>query len=70
MVPDDLKGLYKKFGIDLGEANGDTSGTLPLPACFILDRAGTVQYARVDPDYTRRPEPQETLEGVMKLSGQ
>ena len=68
VVPNDLKGLYKKLGIDLAEANGDTSWTLPLPGCFILDPAGVVQYARVDSDYTRRPEPQETLEGVRSLS--
>ena len=68
VVPDDLKGLYKKFGTDLAEVNGDTSGTLPLPACFILDRAGAVQYVRVDPDYTRRPDPQEALEAVRGLA--
>ena len=32
-----------------------------MPARFIIDTAGVVRYARVDPDYTRRPEPQETL---------
>jgi len=68
VVPDDLKELYKTFGIDLTEVNGDTSWTLPLPGCFILDRVGVVQYARVDPDYTRRPEPQETLSCVRSLS--
>jgi len=69
VVPDDLKSLYKTLGVDLAETNGDTSWTLPLPGSFILDRAGVIRYARVDPDYTRRPEPQDTLEGVRKLPG-
>jgi len=70
VVPDDLKELYKTFGIDLAETNGDTSWTLPLPGRFIIDRAGVVQYAHADPDYTRRPEPQETIERVRRLLGE
>jgi peroxiredoxin len=68
-LPDDLKQLYKQFGIDLAESNGDTSWTLPMPARFIVDPAGMVQYARVDADYTRRPEPQETLLELRGLAG-
>jgi peroxiredoxin len=67
-LPDDLKQLYKKFGIDLAESNGGGSWTLPLPARFIVNPAGVVQYARVDPDYTRRPEPHETLEALKRIA--
>jgi peroxiredoxin len=62
--PDDLKKLYLQFGINLAANNGESSWTLPLPARFIVDKAGVVQYASVDPDYTRRPEPRETLEAL------
>jgi peroxiredoxin len=68
VFPEDLKGLYKQFGIDLAEANGEDSWTLAVPACFIVDSAGVVQYRRVDPDYTRRPEPEETLEALRDLA--
>jgi len=68
VFPDDLKELYKQFDIDLAEANGDDSWTLAVPARFLVDPAGVVQYARVDPDYTRRPEPQETLEELKRLA--
>lgn len=68
VFPDDLKDLYKKFGIDLAEANGDDSWTLAVPARFIISPERVVQYARLDPDYTRRPEPQETLEELKRLS--
>ena len=66
--PDDLKAIYQQFGINLAEANGDDSWTLAVPARFIVDPAGVVKYARVDPDYTRRPEPQETLEALRRLA--
>lgn len=61
-LPDDVRGLYSQFGIDLTRFNGDDSWTLPIPARFILDRQGTVISADVNPDYTRRPEPAEIIE--------
>lgn len=60
-LPDDLKQLYLKFGIDLARANGDDSWTLPMPARFVIDRAGVIRSADADPDYTQRPEPAETV---------
>jgi len=38
-----------------------------MPARYIIDRDGRVRYARTDPDYTRRPEPEETLEALRAL---
>lgn len=66
-LPADLKEIYGQFGIDLAEFNGEESWTLPLPARFIVDPEGIVRYARVGPDYTRRPEPEETLEALEGL---
>jgi peroxiredoxin len=68
VLPDDLKGLYKNFGIDLAETNGEDSWSLAVPARFIIDTAGVVRYVRADPDYTRRPEPEETLEELKRLA--
>ena len=66
-LPDDLKQVYQKFGIDLAKANGDESWTLPMPARFVIDRLGTIRAADVDPDYTRRPEPAKTVEVLRSL---
>lgn len=66
-VPEDLKALYLKFGIDLAKANGDDSWTLPMPARFVLDRDGIIHQADVDPDYTHRSEPARTLEVLQTL---
>jgi peroxiredoxin len=66
-LPDDLKQLYLQSGVDLAGSNGDDSWTLPLPARFILDQVGVIRYARVNADYTRRPEPQETLAELKRV---
>ena len=67
-LPGDLKEIYLQFEIDLAASNGDDSWTLPIPGRFIIDQAGTVRYARIDPDYTRRPEPSETLDALKHLT--
>ena len=61
-LPDDLRGLYVKFGIDLERFNGDDSWTLPMPGRFILDQQGTILSEDVNPDYTKRPEPVDIIE--------
>jgi len=68
-LPADLKAIYQGFGIDLPASNGDDSWTLPMPARFVIDRSGVVRGADVDPDYTVRPEPADTLALVRSLGG-
>ena len=63
----DLKEVYDGFGVDLAVVNGDDSWTLPMPARLVVDRGGIVRVADIDPDYTKRPEPQKTLEDVKAL---
>jgi peroxiredoxin len=66
-LPDDLRAIYTKFGIDLARGNGDGTWRLPVPARFVIDRQGIVRAVDADPDYTRRPEPAQTvkiLEGL------
>lgn len=67
-LPDDLKALYQSFGIDLEAHNGDSSWTLPLPTTLIIDSKGIVRYADINPDYTERPEPEETLKALRELT--
>jgi peroxiredoxin len=66
-LPDDLKAVYLGFGNDLAVRNGEGSWTLPMPGRFVIDPAGIVRAADVDPDYERRPEPQKTVDDVMAL---
>jgi peroxiredoxin len=66
-LPDDLKGLYQSFGIDLPKFTGHPRWELPMPARFVVDRSGIIRSAEVDPDYTVRPEPSATLELLRSL---
>jgi peroxiredoxin len=67
-LPEDLKAVYPSFGLDLAVCNGEPSWTLPMPGRFVVDRSGIVRAADVDPDYERRPEPQQTVDDVRALS--
>lgn len=60
-MPDDLVELYKGLKNDLPAFNGDASWTLPMPGRFVIAQDRTVLYAEVNPDYTRRPEPDDML---------
>ncbi len=66
-LPDDLRAIYQTFGIDLATGNGDGTWRLPVPARFVIDRTGTIRAADADPDYTRRPEPAQTVEVLRAL---
>ena len=66
-LPEDLRGIYKKFGIDLERFNGDDAWQLPMPGRFILDRQGTIIQRDVHPDYTKRPEPAEIIDIVTSI---
>ena len=68
-LPDDLREIYVKFGIDLAKGNGDGTWHLPMPARFVIDRGGIIRAADADPDYTRRPEPARTVEVLRALRG-
>ena len=60
-LPDNLRDLYRSFGIDLERFNGDDTWQLPMPGRFILDSTGTIIHVDVHPDYTKRPEPTDIV---------
>jgi len=39
-----------------------------MPARFVIDRQGVVRVAESDPDYTTRPEPEDTLAALRALT--
>ena len=55
------------FKLDLSRFNGDDSWTLPMPGRFVLGRDGRVLATDFDPDYTRRPEPDATVDFLKSL---
>jgi peroxiredoxin len=60
-LPGYLIELYKALKNDLPLFNSDPSWTLPMPGRFVIGQDHVVRYAEVNPDYTKRPEPEELL---------
>ena len=56
--------LHKAFGADLPAVNGATNWDLPVPATFVIDRAGRIAWAHVDSNYTARAEPADIVVAV------
>ncbi|WP_165501744.1 peroxiredoxin family protein [Pedobacter frigiditerrae] len=46
---------YKKGGLDVAMANGQTDYVLPVPATYIIDKAGKIKFVFFDKDYKKRP---------------
>ena len=68
-MADDLIKVYKQFRVKVDEHNGDDSWTLPMPARLIIDQDGVIRYAEINPDYTERPEPEDTLTALREMAG-
>src|SRR6202045_3743235 len=60
-LPDYLVELYKGLKNDLPTFNDDPSWTLPMPARYVIGQDGVILYSEVNPDYTRRPDPEDMI---------
>ncbi|TYO98912.1 AhpC/TSA family protein [Geothermobacter ehrlichii] len=65
-LPEELREVYRGFGIDLERFNGTPDWTLAMPARYVIDTDGTILAAQVNADYTERPEPEETLQQLRR----
>lgn len=69
-LPADLRTVYEEgFKLVLARFNGDDSWELPMPGRFVVAADGTIAHREVDPDYTRRPEPEETVAQLRAMAG-
>ena len=66
-VPEAYRRLLESRDIDLAKRQGNAAWFLPVPATFVLDRAGIVRWAFVDVDFTRRAEPDDVLAALAAL---
>jgi len=56
---------YKRADIDLGANNGQKNVVyLPVPAVYIISKAGTVVYRFFEPDYKKRATVKEILDNL------
>ncbi|MEO5667033.1 MAG: peptide-methionine (R)-S-oxide reductase MsrB [Bdellovibrionota bacterium] len=63
-VPNDLKELYKSFGIDLQKNQSNPDWELPVPATFVIGKDLTIHYVFADVDYKKRAEPADIIEAI------
>lgn len=61
-LPEVLRSIYAKFGIDLPAWNGDDSFELPMPATYVIGRNGIIMDGFVNTDYMQRMEPERILD--------
>jgi peroxiredoxin len=66
-VPPDLKELYATFGNTLDKFHAEADFRVPMPARYVVDQDRRVRAADVNPDYTIRPEPEDTVAVVRQL---
>lgn len=67
-LPEVLRPIYERFGIDIPASNEDDSFTLPVPATYILGQDRVVRYHFVNVDYTQRAEPTQLLAELDRLA--
>ncbi len=58
---------YRGFGIDLEQASGRDHHLLPVPAVYIVDRAGVIRFAHWNPDYKTRLAPEDLVKAAREL---
>lgn len=57
----ELRDAELECGLDLGVVNGESSWTLTMPARYVINADGVIEYADISADYTRRGDPAELL---------
>jgi peroxiredoxin len=61
---------YRRYGVDVEAASGQTHHELPVPAVFIIDRAGVIRFVHANPDYTTRISPDALLDGARAVAAE
>lgn len=66
-LPEELRTVYERFGIDIPAHNCDRTFELPIPATYVIAADGLIRYAHVNSDYTSRAEPADILAALERL---
>lgn len=66
-VDDFMSSLIASAGWDIPNYHGGSAWVLPVPAVFIVDQDGIIRTRHVDPDYRRRMELDQVIDGVRAL---
>jgi peroxiredoxin len=67
-APEEYRKWLQSRGTNLIERHGNDAWIIPIPAAFVVDRAGVVRYAFVEPEFVRRAEPDEIVAVLRRLA--
>ncbi|BCS87927.1 peroxiredoxin-like family protein [Pseudodesulfovibrio sediminis] len=67
VLPEKLRPIYARFGIDIPASYGDDSFKLPVTATYIIKTDGSVASHFADVDHTKRLEPAKVVEALKQL---
>jgi peroxiredoxin len=68
IVSDELRAVEMGCGLDLATFNGDPSWSLTMPTRYVVSSDGTIEYADISVDYTRRGDPSELIPVLAHLA--
>ena len=66
-VDDATVAKYQEYGIDLEVASGQDHHVLPVPAVYLIDANGIIQFSYVHPDYRIRMPERALLEAARAI---
>lgn len=66
-LPEYVYPIYRSLDISLETFNGDNSWELPVPATYVIDKAGIIRFASAEADYKKRMEPSKVMHILQSL---
>lgn len=66
-IDEAVRAEHQQMGVNLPAFNGDQSWELPIPGTFLIDQAGIVRLAFVDPNFTCRLDPSIVIARLKEL---
>jgi peroxiredoxin len=66
-IDEAVRTAHQQVGADLPAFNGNESWELPMPGTFLVDQAGIIRLAFVDPNFTRRLDPSLIIARLQEL---
>ncbi|MHA7155643.1 peroxiredoxin-like family protein [Arthrobacter sp. TMN-50] len=63
----DAREAHSELGFDVADSNADSTAGIPFPTVLLVDQDGTVRFADVHVDYTRRTEVPQIIEALDRL---
>lgn len=67
-VDDKTLTKMKGFGVDLDKMTGNSLHLLPVPAAYVVDRWGMIQFVFYNPDFKIRVKPENLLEAAKETA--